>query len=190
MENSITKAQLQIIHTLLSKRGMMANKTDLVYSFTGGRTESSRRMTLREAKRFIQYLKDGNESESIIKRIFHLGYLSGIIYGDTPEDKAMNTAKLNTFCEERGTVKKVLYKQTISELKRTVKQFEAIVKKVQEKKYLNEYIAYVQFKNELLIKDEEYEKVNQNLARIELAKKNPVVTAIFMRNLEKQYTEQ
>ena len=186
MEKTITKDQLKIIHTLLSKRGLSVNKKELVYSFSDGRTESSRELTLKEAKRFIQYLKDNDESGDVIKRIYHLGYVSGIIYGDTPEDKAMNTAKLNMFLKERGTVKKALHQQSIKELKRTVKQFESIARKSTEKKSLQEFIKHAECSIQGWISEENYEMAHQNKMAIELAKKNPALAVKYMQDLEKE----
>lgn len=48
-------------------------------------------------------------------------------YGDTPEDKLMNCAKINKFCRERGTVKKNINEMNLQELKKTHKQFEAML---------------------------------------------------------------
>ena len=51
----------------------------------------------------------------------------GMSYGDTWEDKMMNIAKINRFCRERGTVKKNITEMTLPELKKTRKQFEAML---------------------------------------------------------------
>ncbi len=186
MEKPITTAQLKMIHTLLTKQGLSVNKQELVYSFSNGRTESSRELTLQEAKSFIQYLKDSDAGADIIKRIYHLGYLSGIIYGDTPEDKAMNTAKLNIFCTTRGTVKKALHQQSIKELKRTVKQFESIVSKTQNKQYVKEFIELAESSLQYYVENEEYEKAEYNRDAIERVKKHPELAVRYMKDREKE----
>lgn len=188
MEKPITKAQLQMIHTLLNKQGLTHLKAELVYSFSDGRTQSSRELTLIEAKRFIQYLKDQDASSDIIKRIYHLGYLSGIIYGETPEDKAMNTAKLNMFCKERGTVKKALHQQSVKELKRTVKQFESIAHKKNEQKCLKEYIQIAEEATRKLIQVENYEGAEHNRQCIENVKKEPYLAVKYLEKERKAST--
>jgi hypothetical protein len=69
-------------------------------------------------------------NERLKNSIFSLAYRAGIIYGDTPEDKKMNTAKLNMFLREKGAVKKELNQMTRDDLVKTHRQFEAIVKNV------------------------------------------------------------
>ena len=41
----------------------------------------------------------------------------------------MNIAKINKFCRERGTVKKNISEMNLTELRKTKKQFEAILDK-------------------------------------------------------------
>ena len=41
----------------------------------------------------------------------------------------MNIAKINMFCRERGTVKKNISEMNLTELKKTKRQFEAILDK-------------------------------------------------------------
>ncbi len=48
-------------------------------------------------------------------------------YGDTYEDKMMNIAVINKFCRERGTVKKNIKEMDLKELRKTKKQFEAML---------------------------------------------------------------
>lgn len=181
MEKQVTYAQLKAIHTLLNKQGLSDHKKELVHSFSDGRTESSRELTLNEAKRFIQYLKDCDESEKIIKRIWHLAYLANIIYGDTPEDKAMNASKLNQFVESRGTVKKSLHKQTIKELKRTVKQLEAIVQKTKGKNDLKEAIALLNKDIGLYSKYEMYEAAQECVDTIAMIKETPSLASAYLK---------
>lgn len=50
----------------------------------------------------------------------------------------MNTAKINAFLKEKGTIKKPLYEQSIHELIKTIRQFEAIYKKVENKRLFND----------------------------------------------------
>lgn len=158
----ITPTQLKLIHTLLNQQGLMEIKVSLCQDISDNRTSSSKELTTEEASRLIKILKDNDTQKTYIKRIWYLGYKSGIIYGDTEEDKLINAAMLDVFCKSRGTVKKSLGKQTLPELKRTVKQFESIAAKAFEKQAVREYIALLKYSNEAFIENEEYEKAAHN----------------------------
>lgn len=172
-QKKITSAQSKLIHTLLSKNDLMQHKAVLCHSFSNGRTEHSSELTLDEAKSFITYLKNSDEGTSYVKRIFHLAYLSDIIYGDTDEDKAMNTAKLNSFLEQRGTVKKPLHQQNIKELKRTVRQLEAILDKTSIKKAVQKSTEILTKWIDEWVKREEYEKAQVCKNYIDRIKTDP-----------------
>lgn len=154
----ITPAQLKIIHVLLNDLGIMPRKRDLIYSFTDGRTDSCRDMYLSEAKTLIEYLKGRDEYTNLLNRIWHLAYEAGIIQKGDRSDNAMNAATLDKFCKTKGSVKKRLQDQSLSELKKTVRQFEAINKKYQNKQKDKEYLTKLEATMEWLISKEEYEK--------------------------------
>lgn len=103
----ITTPQMKKIHTLLRQLGLMERKPEIVHGFTQGRTESSRDMTLSEAKALIEWLEGSKERTNVIRRIWHLAYEMGIIVPGDQNEKAMNVAKLEGqfFCKERGTGK-------------------------------------------------------------------------------------
>lgn len=157
----ITKPQLTIIHTLLSQLGKMEYKPELVSSFTGGRTDSCREMYLQEAKELIGYLKGSQERQTVVKRIWFMAYEMNIITPGNREEKAMNAAKLDAFCKQRGTVKKTIDLQTLPELKRTAKQFEAMYKKHKEKQEALRDIQELEGYLQIFIKHEEYEQAAQ-----------------------------
>jgi len=179
----ITPKQLKLIHTLLSQQGLMELKPGLCLSFSDNRTFSSKELTSDEASAFITYLKDNDERKTYIKRIWHLAYKSGIIYGDTEDDKHINAAMLDVFCKSRGTVKKAINSQSLTELKRTVKQFESIAEKAFEKQAVNEFIAMLEYANEGFVQKEEYESAAHNQKLIERAKKDTsAVIQYFKQN--------
>ena len=186
IEKNITPAQMKMIHALLSKNDLMEYKAELCHSFSEGRTSSSRELTLKEAKEFIQYMIDGDKCKTLIRRIHHLGYLSGIIYGNTPEDKAMNTAKLNLFVKQRGSVKKPLCQQNVKELKRTVKQFESIISKVEKKQKMNKAISILEESIDCWIKVEDYEKAQICKDKIKEAKSNPACVDELLNAIEER----
>ena len=112
------------------------DKQGIISTLTKGRATSTKDITIEEAKILINYLmgktdqkKEAYQAEcrDIVKQIYHLSYEVGMSYGDTPEDKLMNCAKINKFCRERGTVKKNITEMNLTELKKTKKQFEAML---------------------------------------------------------------
>lgn len=132
-----TKPQIQKIHVLLNQLGLTEQKTEIVNNFTEGRTQSSSKMSIDEARQLIRNLSEYDPSERIKSLIFSLAYQAGIIYGSSEDDKRMNTAKLNLFVKERGAVKKELKNMSYQELIKTHRQFEAMVtniNKSQDKK--------------------------------------------------------
>ncbi|MET4080095.1 hypothetical protein ABIB40_000035 [Pedobacter sp. UYP30] len=123
-----TKPQVQKINILLIQLGLKDEKSEVISNFTEGRTVHSSKMSIEEARNLLLKLSEYSPDERIKSLIFSLAYQSGIIYGSTPEDKRMNTAKLNLFLKERGTVKKELKEMTYAELIKTHRQFEGIVR--------------------------------------------------------------
>ncbi len=123
----ITNAQLSKIHVLLSQLDLINNKASIIYSFTNGRETSSKGMTLNEATQLIKHLAASDPCEKMRKKIFALAYHAGIIWGDTPEDKKMNSVKLNQFLLYRGAVKKEINRMNKNELVKVVTQFEYII---------------------------------------------------------------
>ena len=130
--STITKGQLSKIHVLLSQAKLTDQKAMLVQSFSRGRCSSCKDLTMNEAIEFIKYLSVEDANNSMRRKVFALAYEAEIIWGDTPDDKRMNSAKLNKFLLERGTVKKSLNDMDREELIKTVNQFQQIVKHTEE----------------------------------------------------------
>lgn len=154
----ITGPQLKLIHTLLGELEIKRFKEELVTSYTGGRTESSREMTMLEAKALIEYLKGSHERTEVVNRIWHMAYEMDIIVSGDQSEKAMNAAKLDAFCEQRGSVKKRISFQTLPELKRTAKQFEAMYKKYTDKRETLQQIEALKGYLGIFVKHENYEE--------------------------------
>ena len=127
-----TKPQIAKIHVLLGNLGITDQKAEIVFNLSNGRTDSTKFLTIDEARRLITSLAGYDPKERLKGIIFSLGYQAGIIYGSTPDDKKMNVAKLNMFLKDRGAIKKELYAMTYQELVKTHRQFEAIVKSNQK----------------------------------------------------------
>lgn len=124
----ISKPQIQKINVLLNKLNMKDYKETLVMSYSSSRTTHISELNIQEAKSFIQFLVRQDPDERKRSLILSLGYKCEMLYGDTPEDKKINIAKINKFLLERGAVKKELNKLNSAELTKVHRQFEAIVK--------------------------------------------------------------
>lgn len=122
----ITPDQIKKIQVLITQQCLRDFKEGIIGQFTNTRTISVKEMYLSEAKELIQALTTQDRNEPLRKKIIALAYKAGIIYGDTPEDKKINAAKLNMFLRERGTVKKDLFRMNYDELTRTISQFHQI----------------------------------------------------------------
>lgn len=129
---TVTKPQIAKIHVLLSNLGIADQKAEMIYNASKGRTESSKELTIDEARALITFLAQYDPREKQKGLIFSLAYKAGIIYGSTPDDKKMNAAKLSAFIKERGAVKKDLNAMNYDELIKVHRQFEAIVKSTQK----------------------------------------------------------
>ena len=117
------------IHILLKELDLNKYKGLLVMQFTNNRTEHSSEMKVSEALQLITHLsKLDGAAERMRRKVFALAYEVGLIWGDTPDDKRMNGAKLDKFLRERGTVKKPLNAMSKEELQKTVSQLQQMVK--------------------------------------------------------------
>lgn len=140
---TITPAQLKKIQTMFTRIGFeKEDKMNLIGRLTDGRATSTKDITFDEATRLINHLTGKSESQrtsgwrdnqeearKVVSCIYRIAYDIGMCYGDTPEDKLMNCAKINRFCRERGTVKKNISQMTLQELRKTRRQFESILRK-------------------------------------------------------------
>ena len=166
--NGITPGQLKKLHTLLHQAGLMEHKAELVYSYSGGRTTSSRELTSPEVKALIGYLESNNERQRIVRCIWRLAFECGMIYGSGSMDMRINAGKIDVFCKTRGAVKKPLSAQSLLELKRTHRQFESIYRRSQETQQKNQYIEDLRESLRICTENEEYEKSSILLKELEL----------------------
>lgn len=137
----VTPAQIKAIHAILNNLNLLDMKAQYVFDVTGGRTQSTRELTFEEAKELIRYfncdysMNIAYESRRrVYISIYKIARVMDIIYGDTQDDHEMNKAKLDKFCRERGTIKKNLNEMNLFELKKTHRQFEAMLQKFNVKK--------------------------------------------------------
>ena len=132
----ITTAQIKALHAMLNKYGLLEYKHEYIRDITNGRTESAKELTQEEAGFFFTWFNknvdtsvEDERRKTYFKAIWKIAWDLGIIYGDSDEDFEMNKAKLNQFCRDRGTVKKNITIMDSLELRKTQRQFEAILHK-------------------------------------------------------------
>lgn len=169
--NFITPAQLKKIHVILNELGLMACKEKIISDCTDGRTASCRELTRHEAKTLIGVLCNMDDRHRHINAILYLAYNMEMIYGTSPEDKKMNVAKLDAFCKSRGSVKKALYLQNVTELKKTHRQFESIYRRHMIKKGVELRIKSLREAFQAAISEEKYEDCMKIQLELELLTK-------------------
>lgn len=123
-----SKPQVQKINVLINKLGLKPHKELLIMNYTKDRTSHISEMYFDEARILITNLVKHEPDDRKRSLILSLGYQCGLLYGESPEDKKINIAKLNKFLLERGAVKKELNKLNAEELKKVHRQFEAMVR--------------------------------------------------------------
>ena len=123
------------LHVLLNKSGNMAHKEDMVYSFTGGRTDRSRLMTDDEARAMIAHLQSlaDDKANRMRRKIFAICHTLGWYMRDKNHELILNngrpvidTDRIDAFCLQRGPFKKPLQEHTAKELTTLVTVFERL----------------------------------------------------------------
>jgi len=134
------------LHFLLNELGLMEHKAELVEQYSATNATSSRELTPQEAKALIEHLERSKTrqgrspkpqytpEEKMRRKIFAICYTIGWIEGDSPTDRAINRAKINSFCIRNSYLRKPLNDYTPEELPKLVSQFEQIQKHVEKSK--------------------------------------------------------
>lgn len=156
-DKRITAAQLRMLHVQLRNSGIISEKKEIISEYTNGRTDSSRELTINEANDLLRALCRNDSRQNEIKAIWHLAYEMGFIYGSSRDDRKMNSAKLDSFCLSRGTVKKPINKQSLIEVRRTHRQFERMYSTFCAKKSKSNRIAQIEKLIAELSEKEDYE---------------------------------
>lgn len=133
----ITNEQLRALNAILANKGLMAQKADLIYSFTGGRTTHSSELTLNEAREAISLLskdfvisaKEASMQKMqrhIIAMAHEIGWIekTRIVAEDGSVKFANNYTKLNEWMDKYSLRKKQLKQYTYEELPGLVTQFQ------------------------------------------------------------------
>lgn len=128
----ITKPQIQKLYTLCEE--YCIDIQVLVSLLTNGRTESVEELTKEEAISQICSMED--KKNKLINKILKQAYVVGIWHGETHTDGKLKLIAINNFLKVRGAVKKELLKMNESELKKTLRQLQAIANTKEKQKAL------------------------------------------------------
>lgn len=142
-EKPITPQQLKALHAAFRFHGMDDEaRHECVASFTGGRTASTKYLTMNEARLLLSRLNGEDErvrkmlqqeAAVVLRSIYHLSmkisFLNKGFPADTEEDKQMNLAKIDVWCRSRTKYRKNIREMNLEELKAVKKQLEAIARK-------------------------------------------------------------
>lgn len=144
MERTITPQQLKALHAWFTRAGWDADaRHDFIETMTGGRTRSTRELTMREASDLLKRINTDyeervkslmqQEARALLRSIYHLSmqisFLNKGFASDTPEDREMNKAKVNQWARNKTKYRKDISRMTVNELRDVKQQLEAIVRK-------------------------------------------------------------
>lgn len=143
----ITPAQLKALHATFHRIGMDDDaRHGCIYSFTSGRTQSSRELTMAEARQLLEKLSPMDdkaralqlaESRSVFRDIYRLSFLIPQLNqgftSDSEEEYRMNVAKLNIWARKYSKARKDVTAMKLWELKDTKKQLEAWMRREERK---------------------------------------------------------
>jgi hypothetical protein len=143
---TISTPQLRALHAACKTAGMDDEaRHALVYSFTDGRTQSSKGLSFEEAQRLLSSLNGKNsekvkamlniEAKRLVKQIYSLSFKIPFLNehyseNDTPEDVEMNKAKISVWTRKYTACKKPVSRMSIPELEETVTQMQKIARKL------------------------------------------------------------
>ena len=151
MERTITPQQLKALHAWFTRAGWDADERhDFIETMTGGRTRSTRELTMREASDLLKRINTDyeervkslmqQEARALLRSIYHLSMQISFdslrvnnvrcplaIIGK--DDREMNKAKVNQWARNKTKYRKDISRMTVNELRDVKQQLEAIVRK-------------------------------------------------------------
>lgn len=142
----ITPQQLKALHATFHRIGMDDDaRHECIYAFTSGRTESSKELTMDEARLLMSRLNEDDErvrrmlieeARTLCRSIYYLStqisFLNKDFPTDTQEDFEMNKAKIDVWARKYSRFRKNIRQMNVSELREVKKQLEAIARKEKE----------------------------------------------------------
>lgn len=142
----ITPQQLKALHATFHRLRMDDDaRHECIYAFTSGRTESSKELTMDEARLLMSRLNEDDErvrrmlieeARTLCRSIYYLStqisFLNKDFPTDTQEDFEMNKAKIDVWARKYSRFRKNIRQMNVSELREVKKQLEAIARKEKE----------------------------------------------------------
>lgn len=143
----ITAGQLKALHATFGRLGIDADaRHGCIHHFTGGRTESSRELTMQEARELLERLNpmddkaramQAAEARQVFREIYHLSFLIPQLNqgftSDSDEEYRMNVAKLNVWARRYSKARKDVTAMQLWELQDTKRQLEAWMRREERK---------------------------------------------------------
>lgn len=143
----ISAQQLKALHATFHRIGMDDEaRHGCIYEFTSGRTESSRELTMREARQLLERLNPTDdkaramqmaEARNVFRDIYRLSFqipqLNQGFTSDSEEEYRMNVAKLNIWARKYSKAHKDITSMRLWELQATKKQLEAWMRREERK---------------------------------------------------------
>lgn len=144
---TITAQQLKALHATFRRIGMDDEaRHGCIHEFTSGRTQSSKELTMHEARQLLERLNpiDGKaralqlkEAQFVFRDIYRLSFLIPQLNqgftSDNEEEYRMNVAKLNVWARKYTKARKDVTSMALWELQETKKQLEAFMRREERK---------------------------------------------------------
>lgn len=137
-----TTAQKQLLHRLQRQKSMSEDVyRNLILQYSNGRTDTSKELTKEEARQLISKLLDEDgknkwlerKKHRLVCRIYRISCeikgLNADYDGSDPIEREMNIAKINMWLRQYGSCKKPVSRQNYEELKLTLRQISARLRK-------------------------------------------------------------
>lgn len=144
---SVTPQQLKALHATFRTLRMDTDaRHGCIYSFTAGRTQSSKELTMEEARQLLGKLNpmddktremQRKEAQMVFRDIYRLSFLIPQLNqgftSDNEEEYQMNVAKLNIWARKYTKARKDVTRMALWELQETKKQLEAFMRREERK---------------------------------------------------------
>lgn len=143
----ITAQQLKALHATFRRIGMDDDaRHGCIFEFTAGRTQSSKDLTMHEARQLLERLNpmddkakemQRTEARNTFRDIYRLSFLIPQLNqgftSDSKEEYQMNVAKLNVWARKYTKARKDVTRMELWELQETKKQLEAFMRREERK---------------------------------------------------------
>ena len=142
-DKPISAQQFKALHATFHRIGMDDEaRHGCIYEFTSGRTESSRELTMQEARQLLERLNPTDdkaramqmaEARNVFRLSFQIPQLNQGFTSDSEEEYRMNVAKLNIWARKYSKARKDVTSMRLWELQATKKQLEAWMRREERK---------------------------------------------------------